>query len=473
MISILSEHYLLLSILSLLSFGIMFNLSPRYGYPALSSFWVFVCMLVLFNTLVLNLIDSEEGLIFFNDLFLKDRTEFVINGITLALGILLLLGFSKYNKEARVVGFEYYIFYLISIWSMVLLISSTEFLSFYFVLELQSMSFYLLAAFRKYERGGIEGGLKYFILSSISSILLLLGFSFLYAYTGSTVFFDFVMIHKNYSDVYLNSLSFILFFSGLLFKLYAAPFHLWVADIYEGSYLSVVGIFGVLPLLNLYHITWKLLGSLYEPSQLVIQGLLTIVVPLTLVVGTLGAIYQVKFKRLLAYSSITNIGYFLMGLFYYNESVGFISYLYIFFYSLTIFNFLLIISHLRSLDGTVVVENWYQLAGLYKKNKWLFTLFILVCFSMAGLPPFSIFFAKWLLLSWLWRVGNYMWIVLIIVVALITFYYYLRMIKQLTYYTSDSGVMLKPVSYTQGLTLVLVSMLNLLLGLYVFAEYLY
>ncbi len=195
--------------------------------------------------------------------------------------------------------------------------------------------------------------------------------------------------------------------------------------------------------------------------------------PLTLVVGTLGAIYQVKFKRLLAYSSITNIGYFLMGLFYYNESVGFISYLYIFFYSLTIFNFLLIILNLRSLDGTVVVENWYQLAGLYKKNKWLFTLFILVCFSMAGLPPFSIFFAKWLLLSWLWRVGNYMWIVLIIAIALITFYYYLRMIKQLTYYTSDSGVMLKPLSYTQGLTLVLVSMLNLLLGLYVFAEYLY
>jgi NADH-quinone oxidoreductase subunit N len=440
MISFLSEHYILFSIISLLSFGIWINLSNQYGFPKLFIFWRWVSVLVLVNGLILFTVDYTDQVQLFHNFFQKDWNDYRVSFLLWVLIFVVFCFSFSYS-------FEFFIFVLVSFWASLMMISSIDFIMFYFLLELQSMSFYILASWRKTHRISIEGGLKYFFLSSFSSIIMLFGFSFVYAYCGLTNFNDIALVQWNIPSTQTLSLFFILV--GFLFKLYCAPFHYWVADIYEGTTTVVVAVFSALSLLTFFHFLGKLFAGAYLPFLNTWQGMFEYLIPLTLLVGTLGAFYQMKLKRVLAYSSISNIGYFLMAYYYMDRAFIETIYGYVFFYSLSTVLLLLVSSFIVPVSSTEErgAENWSSWIGLHKMNWWLSILLVLSIFALSGIPPFGVFFGKWFLLSNLFLWGNYWWMFLAITMTLFTFYYYVRMIKVLTYgKLSQTTLVLKPVN---------------------------
>jgi len=439
MISFLSEHYILFSIISLLSFGIWINLSNNYGFPKLFVFWKWVSLLVLINGCVLYTVDYMDQVQFFNNFFQKDFNDYRV-GLLLWILAFIVFAFSfSYS-------FEFFILFFISFWASLMMISTVDFIMFYFLLELQSMSFYILASWRKTKRVSIEGGLKYFFLSSFSSIVMLFGFSFLYSYCGLTNLNDIALVQWNMPSTQLLSVALILV--GFLFKLYCAPFHYWVADIYEGTTTVVVAVFSALSLLTFFHFLGKLLSGAYFPFMEYWQSLFEVLIPITLVVGTLGAFYQMKLKRVLAYSSISNIGYFLMAYYYMDRLFIENIYGYVFFYSLSTILVLLLSSMIVPLSSKEESsDNWGSWVGLHKMNWWLSVLLVIAVFALSGIPPFGVFFGKWYLLSNLFLWGNYWWMFLAILMTLFTFYYYVRMVKVLTYgKLNQSTLILKPIS---------------------------
>lgn len=438
MTSFLSEHYILFNIISLLSFGIWINLSPSFGFPKLYLFWKWISVVVLCNGLLLYFIDFVDQVQWFNGFFQKD---FLDNQVILLLWFLSLMVFFFQFKYS----FEFLILFFISFWASMMMISTVDFVMFYFLLELQSMSFYILASFQKTKRISIEGGLKYFFLSSFSSIIMLFGFSFLYYYAGLTNIQDIALLQINIP--FTNWIGLLLVLVGFFFKLYCAPFHYWVADIYEGSTSMVVAIFSGLSLLSFFHVLGKFLNLAYLPVQAYWQEWFSYLIPLTIVVGTLGAFYQMKFKRLLAYSSISNTGYFLMGYYYMDSSFVINIYGYIFFYSMSTILLLLVTSMLDPItDGkSDHKENWESWVGIHKINGGLVFLFVVLVFALSGIPPFGVFFGKWYLLSNLFLWGNYSWMLLTVIMTLFTFYYYVRMVKVMTYgKLNNTNLVLKP-----------------------------
>jgi NADH-quinone oxidoreductase subunit N len=401
-----------------------------YGFPKLFIFWRWVGILVLMNGLILYTIDYIDQVTVFNHFFQKDSNDYRFTILLWILALLVLgFGFSY--------SFEFYILFFLSFWASLLIMSTIDIVMFYFVLELQSMSFYILASWKKTKRISIEGGLKYFFMSSFSSIVMLFGFSFLYAYCGLTNLHDIALVQLNIATS--QSLTLYLILVGFFFKLYCAPFHYWVADIYEGSTTGVVAVFSALSLLPFFHFLGKLL-----PLLGIWQHILELVIPLTLLVGTLGAYYQMKLKRLLAYSSVSNIGYFLMCYYYMDNFFIESIYGYIFFYSYSSILLLLLANMLRSIDTNSEWDTWSSWVGLHKINWYLTVLIVLSIFALSGIPPFGVFFGKWLLLSNLFAWGNYWWMLLSIVMTLFTFYYYVRMVKVLTY-GKIRHLVLKPV----------------------------
>lgn len=463
MISILMEHYLLLCVLCLLSFGVLYNLSPSYKFLQGYNYIHFLSLLILINCFVLVLIDMPFTMIFFNNFFVKTTFESLIQLINLVLLVGVLSSTLYYNKRVGVVQFEYYIVILLSFFSLLLLISVHEFICFYFLIELQSISFYILTAFKRSDKLALEAGIKYFILSSFSSILLLLGFSFVYAYTGLTYFEDIYIFHLCNVNTSLLSLSFLLFFVAFLFKVYAVPFHFWIADVYQNALTSVTSFFAVVPLLNVYFIFYKVITTIYQPVLVNFTSLINIVIVLTLFVGTFSAIYQYHLKRLIAYSSVTNIGYFLVSLLYDDLHVLSIVSLYIIIYSINLLGLFVILTNTFDFVKKVHLDNWLQYSGLFYSNKLLVFSFIIVFFSLAGIPPFSVFFTKLLLFSELALFSDYILIFIIIVIAIITFYYYIRIIKSITY-NSHSNFFLSKYSYISCVILMTVLMFNFLIG---------
>lgn len=448
--SILSEHYILLSIISLLSFGIWINLSPVYGYPKLFVYWRWITLTVLVNGFILYNVDGCDQVQFFNNFFQTEWKDYQAGMLLWSLALILMCFNFNYS-------FEFFILFLISFWSSLMIINTVDFIMFYFLLELQSMSFYILAAWRKNKRISIEGGLKYFFLSSFASIIILFGFSFLYSFCGLTNINDIALVQWNSPSDQLLSL--IMVSVGFLFKLYCAPFHYWVADIYEGTTTVVVSAFTILSLLTFYHFLSKLLFSVYFPFMEYWQMLLSYIIPLTLLVGTLGAFYQMKIKRVLAYSSISNIGYFLMSLFYMDVSFINNTYGYIFFYTLSSVLLLLASSILIPLESNRLfhenVENWGSWLGLHKINWWLTLVLVILVFSLSGIPPFGVFFGKWYLLSNLFLWKNYWWMFLSITMTLFTFYYYVRIVKVVSYgKLTSSSLILKQINSVAIFTLI-------------------
>ena len=302
---ILPEIFISLGIMFLLMVGVFKKNSSAIVYT------LSIVVLLITLGLIINFPSNQE-MYLFNSSYKIDQLSTFMKIITIISGIFVLISSYKYTKIEKIFKIEYSILILCSILGMLVMISSYDLIVFYIGLELQSLSLYVLAAFNQNQTKSSEAGLKYFVLSALSSGLLLYGCSLIYGFSGST---NFYLISENiHSSEYGNVFGIVFILVGLAFKISAVPFHMWTPDVYEGSPTSVTLFFAIVPKVAALTV---FIRFLYVPFINLIDQWQMIIVFISLasmILGAVSAIGQKNLKRLIAYSSIGHMGYALAGL---------------------------------------------------------------------------------------------------------------------------------------------------------------
>ena len=392
----------------------------------------------------------------FSGSFIIDNLSSFMKILTILGGASILLMSKKFLKISKIFLIEYPILILSSILGMLVMISSNDLMVFYIGLELQSLALYVLASFNRDQLKSSESGLKYFVLSALSSGLLLYGCSLIYGFSGSTNF-DIISNTVN-SNHYGLTFGIVFILVGLSFKISAVPFHMWAPDVYEGSPTPVTLFFSVVPKIAALTV---FIRFLYVPFINMMDQWQPIIIFLSIasmIFGAIAAIGQKNLKRLIAYSSIGHIGYALAGL-----SVGTneglqSSIVYISIYIVMNLGFFSCLLMMKKND--LYFETIEDLSGLSKNHPILSLCFLIVLFSLAGIPPLAGFFAKFYIFKSVIEQSMYFLAIVGLLSTVIAAFYYLRIIKVIYFdeqrekYDTDHSNWLK-VSLTLSTLLIL------------------
>ena len=415
---IYSELFLAISIMSLLIIGVFKKNSSNLIYN-LSIISLLGCLALIFSFPI------NENTELFNNSYKIDYLSSYMKILTISSGVFVLISSNKYIQTININKIEYPILALSSILGMMVMISSNDLILFYVGLELQSLALYVLASFNRDNLSSSESGLKYFVLSALSSGLLLYGCSLIYGFSGSTNFF---VISENLTqDDYVLTFGIVFIIVGLAFKISAVPFHMWAPDVYEGSPTSITFFFAILPKIAALTV---FIRFLYVPFLNLIDQWQMIIVFLSIasmLFGAIAAIGQSNLKRLVAYSSIGHMGYALAGLATgSNQGIqSSISYISIYlFMNLAFFCCLFMLRR-----DEKYFEDIQDLSGLSKNHPLLSFCFLIVLFSLAGIPPLAGFFAKFYIFSAVINQSMYFLAIVGLLATVIAAFYYLRLIK--------------------------------------------
>ena len=428
---LLPEVFLTLSIFSILmigvftkkSFNLVFNLST-------------ITLLVTAGIIVNSSNVSEK---IFLDSFMKDSFSNFFKILILISSLFVLNSSRNFITAKKINKFEYPIIILISILGMFFMLSSNDIILFYLGLELQSLALYILASIDRDNLRSSESGIKYFVLSALSSGLLLYGCSLLYGFTGSTNF-DLIAEQLNKDNTgAVFAMVFILV--GLAFKVSAVPFHMWTPDVYEGAPTSITSFFAVVPKVVGLALLIKFMFIPFSNIILEWQTIIIFISIASMILGAVAAIVQKNLKRLLAYSSIGHVGYALAGVATgeasgYESAVVYIS-IYVVM-NIGAFSCL----YLMKKNGEYK-ENISDLSGVSKKHPTLAISFLIILFSLAGIPPLGGFFAKFYVFSSVIEQEMYSLAIIGLLTTVISAFYYLRIIK--TIYFDDSVITFDPI----------------------------
>ena len=416
-IYILPELFLSLSIMTLLIVGVF----VKNSFKIINSLTI-LC-LIFAVALVLN--QPQETTKIFNDSYLIDKFSMFMKILILVFTLFILTISRDYLKKNDIDKMEYPIIIISSTLGMLLMVSSYDLIVFYLGLELQSLCLYILASFKREDEKSTEAGLKYFVLSALASGLLLYGCSLIYGFTGST---NFEVISNNLDSSNKASIFGIVFIIvGLAFKISAVPFHMWTPDVYEGSPTSVTSFFALIPKIAALAV---FIRFMYVPFINVIDQWQTIIIFLSIasmILGAVAAIGQNNIKRLMAYSSIGHMGYALAGLATGTNSgvQGTIIYLTIYLVmNLGAFGCIFMMKR-----ENIYYENINDLSGLSKNHPMLALSFLIILFSLAGIPPLAGFFAKFYIFMAVIENKMYTLAIIGLVTTVISAFYYLRIIK--------------------------------------------
>ncbi len=349
--------------------------------------------------------------------------------LIIIVGLIASLALSvQYLYQERIARFEYPVLVMFAGVGMMFMVSSTNFLSLYMALELQSLSLYVLAAFHRNSLRSGEAAAKYFILGALSSGMLLFGISLIYGFTGSL---DFVTIQDTLNNIqnippgFTVGMVFVL--AALVFKISAAPFHMWTPDVYQGAPTSVTAFFAIAPKVAALALIIRLLFTPFEAATDQWIQILYFVSLASLLFGSFAAIAQTNIKRLLAYSSIGNMGYALIGLVAGTE-LGVASVLiFIFIYMVMTAGTFTIVMCMRRDD--MAVEKISDLSGLSKTQPVLAYAMAALMFSMSGIPPLAGFFGKLFIFNAAVASGFYVLAVIGVLASVVAAFYYLKIIK--------------------------------------------
>lgn len=346
---------------------------------------------------------------------------------TLNIGVLILLLQSADWLKEKVVqqnkSTEFFILLFSSLLGMYYMISSGDFLMFYIGLELATLPVTALVAYETFKIDSAEAGVKFILSSALASGTALLGVSFLYATTG-TIYFDAMAEVLTISN--LSVLGFIFFFSGLAFKISLVPFHFWTADVYEGAPISVASFLSVISKGAAVMILMILLFTVMKPLMPIWTKIIYMVTIATMFIGNLFALRQKNMKRFLAYSSIAQAGFILLG-FLSNDQLGYTTIIY--FVAVYIFSNLGAFGVVQAISTATGKENMDEYEGLYRTNPKLSLVMMLALFSLAGIPPLAGFFGKFFLYAAAASQGYYILVFIAVVNATISLYYYLLVIR--------------------------------------------
>ena len=436
---VLPEIFISLSVMFLLILGVF----KKNSFKLIQN----ISLIVLLVTAVITFNETLgiDETILFNGSVVIDYLSSLMKIVTLLSAFLVLVISSNYLRSLKIFKIEYSILILSSVLGMMIMISSNDLIVFYMGLELQSLALYVLATFNRDEIKSSEAGLKYFVLSALSSGLLLYGCSLIYGFTGSTNFN--VIANQLNSNEYALTFGIVFVLVGLAFKISAVPFHMWAPDVYEGSPTSVTLFFTMVPKIAALTV---FIRFLYVPFLNLIdqwQMILIFLSIASMVFGAVAAIGQTNLKRLVAYSSISHVGYALAGLATgSNEGIQ-SSVIYITIYvlmNLGLFSCLLMMKR-----NNVYFEQIDDLSGLSKNHPLLSLSLLIILFSLAGIPPLAGFFAKFYIFKSVLEQSMFFLAIVGLLSTVVAAFYYLRLIKIMYFdkekekYDTDHGLWLK------------------------------
>ena len=397
---------------------------------------------LIFCTISLCLVVSDftRSNISFYQTFSNNAFTTLIKAVTVTLLTIVILFSLNFLSFVQKISAEFLALMMISTVGAMVLISANDFLVFYLALELQGLSLYLLAALNKKSPRSSEAGMKYFILGSVASGILLFGISLIYGFSGTTNFSTLASLYSGgQSNVPMAVMfGFILVIIAMFFKISAAPFHMWAPDVYEGAATIVTTYFATVAKFVATLVLVRLISTV-SLGWIGLNKILIFVALASLLVGSFGAIWQKNLKRLLAYSSIGHIGFVILGLAAFNQEAVKACVLYMLVYavlSLGCFGFLNLI---RSSDPQKAgqeddaenekIFNISALSGLSKTNPTMAFSLAILMFSTAGIPPFAGFFSKFYIIMSALRGGFMIPGTIAILFSVVSAYYYLRIVK--------------------------------------------
>ncbi len=420
----LPEIFLTLSVFSILMIGVFIKNSFNLIFNLTSIIIGVTIVIILTNP-------SDEEKIFLES-FTRDAFSNYFKILILLSSLFVLNSSKNFIVDNKLDKFEYPIIILLSILGMFFMVSSNDLILFYLGLELQSLSLYILASIDRDNLRSTESGIKYFVLSALSSGLLLYGCSLLYGFTGSTNF-DLIASQLNKENTgAVFAMVFILV--GLAFKVSAVPFHMWTPDVYEGAPTSITSYFAVVPKVAGLALLIKFMFIPFSNILLEWQTIIIFISIASMILGAIAAMIQKNFKRLLAYSSIGHIGYALAGVATgaisgYQSTIIYIS-IYVIM-NIGAFSCL----YLLKKDGQYK-ENISDLSGISKKHPLVAISLLIILFSLAGVPPLGGFFAKFYVFVAVLEKEMYALAIIGLLTTVMSAFYYLKIIK--TIYFDDS-----------------------------------
>jgi len=388
--------------------------------------WLAILVLVLAGAMVVlqpaAVTQMFEGA-FVVDGFARLMKLLVLGGSAIAL----LLAFDDLT-DIRQMRFEYSVLILLSVTGMLVMISAGDLISLYLGLEMQSLAAYVLASYRRDQVRSSEAGLKYFVLGSLASGMLLYGASLVYGFTGSTSFTTIANVATNGVSSNIGLIFGLVFvLVGIAFKVSAVPFHMWTPDVYEGAPTPVVAFFASATKVASMALLVRIILSAFPGMTPQWQQIIVFLSIASMLLGSFAAIGQSNIKRLMAYSSIGHVGFALVGLAAASQegTQGVILYMAI--YLVMTLGVFACISAMRHSDGPT--EEISDLAGLAQHNLPMAFVFGALMFSLAGIPPFAGFFAKFYVFLAAINAGLYTLAVIGVLASVIAAYYYLRIVK--------------------------------------------
>ncbi|HZW22393.1 NADH-quinone oxidoreductase subunit NuoN [Noviherbaspirillum sp.] len=428
------EIFLLIATSAILLIDMFLTEAKRHVTFMLAIVTLIVCA-------ALNIADFGNPTVYtFNNMFVSDAMSNLLKVFSyIAVGMTLVYS-RQYATERGMLGGtlggEFYVLALFALLGQMVMISGNNFLVIYLGLELMSLSLYALVALRRGNAVSTEAAMKYFVLGALSSGFLLYGLSMLYGATGSL---DLTEVAKATASGTVNKtvlvFGVVFVVAGLAFKLGAAPFHMWVPDVYQGAPTAVTLLLGAAPKLAAFAITIRLLVEGLFPLAIDWQQMITVLAVLSMAVGNITAIVQTNLKRMLAYSTIGQMGFMLLGMLSGvvdgNVASAGNAYSSALFYSVTyvlttLGTFGLIMLLARS---GFEAENIDDFKGLNQRSPWFAFVMLILMFSLTGIPPTVGFYAKLAVLQAVLSTGQVWLAIVSVLLSLIGAFYYLRVVK--------------------------------------------
>ena len=475
-IQLLPEIFLGISIIYLTIHGTFSSVNTKYLLIQNSILYLSVLTVALFCYLLVNNSIEYKELQVFNNTITVDFLSFSSKVWIAFMSIFCFLMSQRYITVQKINYFEYSILILFALLGVFFICSSNDFITAYLSIELQSLSFYILAAAKKDSAFSVDAGLKYFILGAFSSSLFLFGSSILYGVSGTTNFEDlknlFSLMHthpsnihtfENYTfvkQVFLNEslvqFALVFIFVSLLFKLAVAPFHLWSLDVYEGSPSSSTFFFAVVPKLAIFVLFIRIFYSGFFEYVNKWRYYIVLLAILSVIVGSFGGLEQRKLKTLLAYSSISHMGYTLIafntGTFEGLQTL----FCYLFLYmvvGLCVWSIFLVLQlkykYLKKQNKDLA-----DLKSLNKSNSILALFFSTALLSVAGLPPMIGFLVKIGIFLVSIEASMYLVAIISILCSVISTFYYIRIVKIMHFESSVAGTLYHPIRFNTSILIV-------------------
>lgn len=407
---------------------------------------------------------TTDTVVTFDQSFVRDAFADVLKIFIVIVSLGVFLFSREYLKQNDFYKGEFFTLGLFAILGMFVMVSAYNFITLFVGLEIMSLAMYAMIAMQRDSSKATEAAIKYFVLGALATGLLLYGLSMIYGATGSLTIPEVKsIVEAGKADSVVLAFGVVFIVIGLGFKLGAVPFHMWVPDVYHGSPTAVTLFIGAAPKIAAFAIVYRLLVDGVPGLVLDWQPLLIIMAVLSMVVGTVIAIAQTNFKRLLAYSGIAHIGFLLLGFIAATPEGYSAAMFYVLVYALTsVAAFGMIITLARTGFEFDEIKDF---KGLNQRNPWLAAMMLIIMFSMAGIPPFIGFYAKVVVLQEVITAG-FVWLAIVgVVTAVAGAFYYLRVVKVMYFDSAPVDGELKATTKEMAVAVSVFSLALLVLGL--------